>query len=158
MVSVGATLLGALLEAASLEGVTISFHEGPGKFPAIAAGRPDTEHSDDSVTMIGDALARNSGKFVAVEAGRVVGAISFDKVDGATVYNEWSERPFESTQVIFVTNLGSVRAGVGTALMGKVDEVAEREMLPLVLSPSSWSKSFYRKLGFEIERGLAFKG
>jgi hypothetical protein len=107
--------------------------------------------------MIEDALTRNR-RFVATLSDVVVGAASFDIVDGSSVYNEWSETPFDGQKVVFVTNLGSMKPGVGTLLIKRVIEIAEQKRLKLVLSTTSWSKGFYRSLGFELERGLAFLG
>lgn len=152
MVQVTQSLL--LLEAS---GVEIELVEGPHKFPRILATRPGFEHAPDAVEMIEDALERKR-RFVATLNGMVVGAISFDTVDGSTVYNDWSEAPFEGQTVVFITNLGSMKPGVGTLLLKKVIEIAEQAGLKLVLATTSWSKSFYKGFGFELERGLAFLG
>lgn len=90
----------------------------------------------DKAEMICQAL-NSDAQFVrvAVDERGVAGAIAYD-ID----HN------------IYVYALGSIRPGVGTALMGVVDREARKRLLPIHLAATRSAIPFYQRLGFDIER------
>lgn len=92
------------------------------------------------------ALERYFSKYVAFLGRNIVGAIAFRKKDNEKLGD-----------FLYVSDLGSLKPGVGTSLLLMVEQEAVGMGMPVVLGYTPSSRGFYAKRGYEILSDYAIK-
>lgn len=115
--------------------------------------------NEEAKRLIEQALRTNCDKFVALFGEVPLGAVSFWLERSDMIRGKTGKKLFDSgaVTVMLVRDLGSLTAGVGSRLLRKVELEAALNAAPVVIPTTESSVGFYKKLGYQIADGIAFK-